>query len=86
MDKLSKEYLKYKSYEKHFVHFRRGSEDSDFCPMYMTPPKEDGLYVTIRCGYSGIYQTLNQWKDGKWMAEACDGSTTIAYSRNKVTL
>ena len=41
---------------------------------------EDGtMYVTIRCGFSGIYSCLNEWKEGRWGAECLDGSTTIAY-------
>jgi hypothetical protein len=48
--------------------------------------QEEGYYVTIRCGLSGIYQVLNQWKDGKWQMQILDASDTIAYSKEKVEL
>lgn len=80
-------YKKYKSYEKDIFKFDRINEESNFVPStYCGNPKEEGMYVTIRCGLSGIYQVLNWWKDGKWQMECCDGSSTIAYSRNKVEL
>ena len=40
---------------------------------------EEGFYLTIRCGLSGIGTYLNEFKDGKWQMEILDGSTTIAY-------
>ena len=30
-------------------------------------PKEDGIYRTIRAGYSRIYEMANEWRDGKWL-------------------
>lgn len=54
---------------KNFKPFREGKTEL-----------EDGtMYVTIRCGLSGIYSCLNEWKEGRWGAECLDGSTTIAY-------
>lgn len=50
------------------------------------PPTEEGNYITIRCGLSGIYQGLNQWKDGKWQMQILDASDIIAYSKEKVEL
>ena len=49
------------------------------------PPKEDGWYMTIRCGLSGIYTCLNEWKDNKWQVEATDDSVTIAYSKECIS-
>ena len=49
------------------------------------PPKEDGWYMTIRCGLSGIYTCLNEWKDNKWQVEAADASDTIAYSKELIS-
>ena len=49
------------------------------------PPKEDGWYMTIRCGLSGIYTCLNEWKDNKWQVEAADASDTIAYSKERIS-
>ena len=48
------------------------------------PPKEDGWYMTIRCGLPGIYTCLNEWKDNKWQVEATDASDTIAYSKERI--
>ena len=47
-------------------------------------PKEDGWYMTIRCGLSGIYTCLNEWKNDKWQVEATDASDTIAYSKERI--
>lgn len=40
-----------------------------------------GVYLTIRCGYSGIYQCYNIWdsKENKWVIQVADGSYTIMY-------
>ena len=42
---------------------------------------EDGTYVTMRCGLTGVYTVINEMKDNHWMAECLDGSTTIAYRK-----
>ena len=55
----------------------------DYVPAHNSP-KEDGWYMTIRCGFSGIYSCLNQWKDEKWQIQVLDGSRTIAYSREQI--
>ena len=49
------------------------------------PPKENGFYMTIRCGLQGIYNCLNEWKDNKWQVEATDDSVTIAYSKERIS-
>jgi hypothetical protein len=49
------------------------------------PPKEEGYYMTIRCGMSGIYTCVNVWKDNKWQIEAADASDTIAYSKELIS-
>jgi hypothetical protein len=54
---------------KNFKPFREGE----------TELEEKMMYVTIRCGFGGIYTCLNQWMGGRWDAECLDGSTTIAY-------
>lgn len=46
------------------------------------PPKEDGYYITIRCGLGGIYTHLDEYKDGKWQLGIADDSNVIAYQRN----
>ena len=40
----------------------------------------NGMYITIRCGLTGIYTMLNDMKDGKWLTGVLDGSTTIAFA------
>lgn len=40
----------------------------------------NGMYITIRCGLTGIYTMLNDMKDGKWATGVLDGSTTIAFA------
>lgn len=67
-----------KSRERTLVNF----SGTGFIPK--VTPKEDGWYDTIRCGLSGIYIMVNEYKDGKWMIQVLDGSTTIAYSRDKI--
>lgn len=67
-----------KTFEKRIMTF-----DDDFRPM-SHEPYEEGMYVTIRCGLSGIYQVLNRWEDGRWQMVVPDGSTTIAYSKEPV--
>jgi hypothetical protein len=62
--------------------FKFDHEENDFKPGNIIP-KEDGWYLTIRCGFPGIYTVLNEWKDGRWLMECADGSHTIAYSREK---
>ena len=47
-------------------------------------PKEEGVYLTIRCGVGGIYTTANWWKDGDWVGRSLDGSETIAFSINRL--
>ena len=49
------------------------------------PPKENGYYMTIRCGLGGLYTSLNEWQDGNWSMFAADDSDVIAYSREQIT-
>ena len=44
------------------------------------PPKKDGYY-----GLGGIYTTINEWKNGKWMVLSTDDSDVIAYSKEQVS-
>lgn len=71
------------SYNKKIFQF-----DYDFKPTNNgnVKPDKDGFYITIRCGLSGIYQMLNEWKNGRWMCGVLDGSTTIAFSRETIEL
>ena len=73
------------SYKRRILNFKR-DDGYDFVPSNMCNPTEEGIYVTLRCGLTGIYQMLNEWKDGKWQIEITDGSATIAYSRKTVKL
>ena len=76
-------YKKIKSYNKKILEFDSG--ENNFKPAHY-PPKEDGIYVTIRCGLAGISQTLDQYKDGEWQLRVLDGSRVIAYSKYTVEL
>jgi hypothetical protein len=49
------------------------------------PPKEDGYYITVKCGLGGIYTSLNEWTQGKWMVLSTDDSDVIAYSKEQVS-
>ena len=73
------------SYRRQIFKFDRHN-DVDFIPADSIKPRKDGIYITLRCGLSGIYQIINEWRDGKWQMEACDASFTIAFSREPITL
>lgn len=51
----------------------------DFKPYRENVKVENGLYITIRCGLTGIYTMLNEMKDGKWIKGVLDDSTIIAF-------
>ena len=40
-------------------------KDHEYIPAHHDP-KEPGYYMTIRCGLSGIYTQLDEWKNNKW--------------------
>ena len=71
------------SYKKKIFNFDR--EENDFIHAQHNP-KEEGYYMTIRCGLSGIYQMINEWKDNKWQINLTDDSYTIAYTRKRIYL
>ena len=75
-----------KKYERTIFNFDRESENFIPANTANIKPKENGWYVTIRCGFSGIYIVLNEWKDGEWMMNCADGSTTIAFLREKIDI
>ena len=61
-------------------------EDEDnkwklFNPNHKNDNIEPGVYLTLRCGYGGIYQIQNSWdaKAKDWMMKSADGSYTIMY-------
>lgn len=68
------------SYHKPLVDFH-----GEFKPANRNPEK-DGYYITIRCGLGGIYQILDEFKDGNWQTGILDDSRVIAYSRDLVEL
>lgn len=47
-------------------------------------PPEDGIYLTIRAGYSGIYEMINEWKNGEWQGRVLDGSFTLYWETTKL--
>ena len=83
MNTQDETYKKIKSYDKKILEFN--SDENNFKPAHY-PPKEDGMYITLRCGLAGISQTLDRYKDGEWQLRVLDGSKVIAYSKNKVEL
>ena len=93
MDAHNELYEKIKSYRKTIFTFDREVEDKNFKPFHraLYTPKENGYYLTIRCGLSGIYTELDEWKsgegyDGGWQLGVLDGSRVIAFSRKKIEL
>jgi len=48
------------------------------------PPKEDGYYMTIRCGLNGIYTHFDEWKNNMWQLGVLDNSSVIAYSNKQI--
>jgi hypothetical protein len=62
--------------EYNYIPFDASSNDS---------VKENGYYMTIRCGLGGIYTNPDEWKDGNWQIKITDASFVIAYSREKLT-
>ena len=50
------------------------------------PPKENGYYMTIRCGLNGIYTYFDEWKNNMWQLGVLDDSSVIAYSKEQITL
>lgn len=48
-------------------------------------PTENGTYMTIRVGLSGIYTMINVWENDKWQIEVLDASSTIARSEKPLT-
>ena len=76
-----------RNHEKTLMAFNRhGDDGTDFHPFSYSKPKEEGIYLTIRCGFTGIYTMLNEWKDGEWQVECADGSTTIAYRKDQAII
>ena len=59
----------------------------NFCQERMVKrnPKENGTYLTIRVGLSGIYKMINDWENDKWQIEVLDASVTIARSEKPLT-
>ena len=48
-------------------------------------PTEDGIYMTIRVGLTGIYKMINVWENGEWQICVLDASETIARSERQMT-
>ena len=64
--------------QKEIVNFRQEG-------MVEQNPTEDGTYMTIRDGLTGIYQMVNIWENGEWQFEVLDASKTIARSEKPLT-
>lgn len=59
----------------------------NFCQERLTRrnPNEDGIYLTVRCGLTGVYKMINIWQDNKWQMETLDASITLARSEKPLT-
>lgn len=64
--------------QKEIVNFRQEG-------MVKRNPTEDGTYLTIRAGLTGIYKMINVWENDKWQIEVLDASVTIARSEKPLT-
>lgn len=64
--------------QKEIVNFRQEG-------MVKRNPTEDGTYLTIRVGLTGIYKMINVWENDKWQIEVLDASVTIARSEKPLT-
>lgn len=64
--------------QKEIVNFRQEG-------MVKRNPTEDGTYLTIRAGLTGIYKMINVWENNKWQIEVLDASVTIARSEKPLT-
>lgn len=78
-DKLEKYVEWMHTFEKKVADFHDSDFYDGFKPYRDGKDVPDGTYLTIRCGLGGIYTVINFFKDGQWMAEALDNSTTVAY-------
>lgn len=77
-----------KSFEKSIVDF---DKDGWLCTTIKSnKPTEPGVYLTIRCGYSGIYTILDSWKEVngefKWTLQVLDGSKIVAYKPEPIEI
>ena len=89
LDELEKNYAKNrKELEKQIFMFDRDAQEFDYVPSMdgRRTPEKEGMYLTIRCGLTGIYTAVNMWKDNKWQMCVLDGSSTIAFSRHSVNI
>lgn len=64
--------------QKEIINFRQER-------MVKRNPTEDGTYMTIRVGLSGIYKMINVWENDKWQIEVLDASSTVARSERPLT-
>ena len=64
--------------QKEIVNFRQEG-------MVKRNPTEDGTYMTIRVGLTGIYKMINVWENGEWQIRVLDASETIVRSEKPLT-
>ena len=59
----------------------------NFCQERMVKrnPTEDGTYMTIRVGLTGIYKMINVWENGEWQIGVLDASEVVARSEKPLT-
>lgn len=59
----------------------------NFCQERMVKrnPRENGTYLTIRVGLTGIYKMINVWENGEWQIGVLDASEVVARSEKPLT-
>ena len=59
----------------------------NFCQERMVKrnPKENGTYLTIRVGLTGIYKMINIWGNNEWQIKVADASEVVARSEKPLT-
>ena len=64
--------------QKEIVNFRQEG-------MVKRNPTENGTYMTIRVGLTGIYKMINVWENGEWQIGVLDASEVVARSEKPLT-
>ena len=76
------------SFEKSIVDF---DKEGWLCAKIKSnKPTKPGCYLTMRCGYGGIYTILDEWKEingeFQWSVRILDGSQIIAYKPEPIEI
>ena len=75
---------KYLKIIKKYENLHDFKEVLGFVSVQQELPQEEGNYLTLRLGLSGLHAAVNYWNNGEWLAEAADGCATIAWKKEKL--